>query len=227
MALPRRWIDSPPNLRRKPSDAPGRWTLMRMTDRGLPGQTTTRKVYHKATWVISSRIPKRLSVGSLLNSAWKRASLPRHTDWCQSESVGKSRLKRRVKERLKPNGIISQMGGSIPSSPGTNSFWAKTSDAWEVCPLFEAYLLDGNAVPKGLPSPFRPFSQWVRFIYSIVSHTCGVEMSNDVRVLFAPPPSFTFAEQVQKARHRRGKFKMFLSFSESGFTEEAWLNYVE
>ena len=67
-------------------------------------------------------------------------------------------------------------------------------------------------------SPILPVGS---LLYSIVSHTCGVEMSNDVRVLFAPPPSFTFAEQVQKARHRRGKFKMFLSFSESGFTEEA------
>lgn len=90
---------------------------------------------------------------------------------------------------------------------------------------FEAYFLAGNATTKGLPPPFRPFSQCVCFIYSIVSHTSGVEMSDDVRALFVQ--RFTFAEQVQKARYRRGKFKMFLSFSESGFTEEAWLNYVE
>lgn len=50
-------------------------------------------------------------------------------------------------------------------------------------------------------------------------------MSDDVRALF--DQLFISTEQVQEARYRRGMFKMFESFAESGFTEEAWLNYVE
>lgn len=90
---------------------------------------------------------------------------------------------------------------------------------------FEAYLFEGNAPTKGLRSVFRRFSQWLRSIYSIVSNIPGVEMSDDVRALF--DQLFTSAEQVQEARYRRGMFKMFASFAESGFTEEAWLSYVE
>lgn len=90
---------------------------------------------------------------------------------------------------------------------------------------YEAYLFEGNAPTKGLRAVFRRFSQWLRSIYTVVSNIPGVEMSDDVRALF--DQLFISTEQVQEARYRRGMFKMFESFAESGFTEEAWLNYVE
>lgn len=90
---------------------------------------------------------------------------------------------------------------------------------------FEAYLFEGNAPTKGLRSVFRRFAQWLRSIYTVVSNIPGVQMSDDVRALF--DQLFISTEQVQEARYRRSMFKMFNSFAESGFTEEAWLNYVE
>lgn len=90
---------------------------------------------------------------------------------------------------------------------------------------YEAYLFEGNAPTKGLRAVFRRFSQWLRSIYTVVSNIPGVEMSDDVRALF--DQLFISTEQVQEARYRRGMFKMFESFAQSGFTEEAWLNYVE
>lgn len=90
---------------------------------------------------------------------------------------------------------------------------------------YEAYLFEGNAPTKGLRAVFRRFSQWLRSIYTVVSNIPGVEMSDNVRALF--DQLFISTEQVQEARYRRGMFKMFESFAESGFTEEAWLNYVE
>lgn len=90
---------------------------------------------------------------------------------------------------------------------------------------FEAYLFEGNAPTKGLCSVFRRFAQWLRSIYTVVSNIPGVQMSDDVRALF--DQLFISTEQVQEARYRRSMFKMFNSFAESGFTEEAWLNYVE
>lgn len=90
---------------------------------------------------------------------------------------------------------------------------------------FEAYLFEGNAPTKGLRSVFRRFAQWLRSIYTVVSNIPGVQMSDDVRALF--DQLFISTEQVQEARYRRSMFKMFNSFAESGFTEEAWLSYVE
>lgn len=140
-----------------------------------------------------------------------------------SEKAGLSEGEKRVLDRTVST--LKWLGADSIESWDKLSFEERRPMHEKFARHFEAYLFEGNAPTKGLRSVFRRFSQWLRSIYSIVSNIPGVEMSDDVRALF--DQLFTSAEQVQEARYRRGMFKMFSSFSEAGFTEEAWLSYVE
>lgn len=88
----------------------------------------------------------------------------------------------------------------------------------------EAYLFEGNAPTAGLRSVFRQYFKWLKKIYSVISGIPGVQMSDDVRVLF--DQLFTSSEQAKEARLRRGMVRLFDKFAVSGMTEEAWNEYM-
>lgn len=72
---------------------------------------------------------------------------------------------------------------------------------------FEAYLFTGEAPTRGLRSVFRQYARWLKKVYLSIAGIPGVEMSDDVRVLF--DQLFITSEQVQEARFRRNMFRLF------------------